>query len=132
MNYEISWLLKGRIVLHQTFALPTQDDVAQMDEQFLDYLEQAEAPLLHFIYDMSAQDKVPDLKTMANMEFTRHPAMGWAIVIGTVNPMTKFLITTVSQINKTRFRMFTTREEALAFLQEVDNTLPQLAPFLEA
>lgn len=126
MNYEVSWLLKGRIVLHRTLAPPSADDIAQMDADFLACLDQAEASLLHFIFDMTTQDKVPDLKSMSSMAFTDHPTMGWAIVVGSVNPVTKFLVSTVSQINKVRFRMFTSRAEALEFLQEVDDTLPPL------
>jgi hypothetical protein len=128
MKYRISWYLEGRVVLSEHFQAGTAEDVAQMDAEYLALLEQSDAPLVHFIFDMSQQDSVPDLKTMANMQFTRHPRFGWSLVIGTLNPITRFLVSTVAQINKARFRSFTNREDALRFLQEMDSSLPDLRP----
>lgn len=126
MNYQITWYVEGRVVLSQHLHTATPADVAQMDVEYLALLEQADVPLVHFIFDMSQQDSVPDLKTMANMQFTKHPRMGWSIVVGTLNPITRFLVSTVAQINKARFRSFTTLEEALRFLQDIDASLPDL------
>ncbi len=126
MKYQISWYVEGRVVLSEHLQAATLEDVARMDAEYLVLLEQSDAPLVHFIFDMSQQDSVPDLKTMSSMQFTKHPRFGWSLVVGHLNPITRFLVSTVAQINKARFRSFTHREDALRFLQEMDSSLPDL------
>ena len=128
MKYRISWYLEGRVVITEHFQAVTPEDVAQMDKEYVAHLEQSDAALVHFLFDLRQHDSVPDLKTMSHMEFTKHPRFGWTIVVGNINPITRFLVSTVAQINKARFRSFTTMEDALLFLQEMDSSLPDLTP----
>ena len=51
--------------------------------------------------------------------------MGWLLVI-TNNRMIKYLGSMVSGLSSVRYRAFTSVDEALAFLNEVDSTLPDL------
>ena len=128
MKYRISWYVEGRVVITEHFQAVTTEEVAQMDKAYVTLLEQSDAVLVHFLFDLRQHDSVPDLKTMSHMEFTKHPRFGWTIVVGHINPITRFLVSTVAQINKARFRSFTTMEDALRFLQEMDSSLPDLTP----
>lgn len=132
MKYRISWFVEGRVVLTEHFQTITPEETAQMDAEYVALLEQSDAVLVHFLFDLRQHDGVPDLKTMSSMAFTKHPRFGWSIVIGHLNPITRFLVSTVAQINKARFRSFTTMEEALRFLQDMDSGLPDLLALADA
>jgi hypothetical protein len=128
MKYHTHWYVENRVVITEHFHTVTIEEVAQMDKEYVTLLEQSDAALVHFLFDLRQHDSVPDLKTMSHMEFTKHPRFGWSIVVGHINPITRFLVSTVAQINKARFRSFTTMEDALHFLQEIDSSLPDLMP----
>ena len=130
MNYRVSWYQPGRIVLFELLNVIIETDLEQLDQDFFTCLDQADGPLVHFLFefDLDESSRRPDLRQMTNMQFVRDPRTGWILAIGKPNSIIKFLISTAAQINKARFRMFETREQALDFLQDVDATLPQLTP----
>jgi hypothetical protein len=56
----------------------------------------------------------------------RHPKLGWVVVVEQGNKITQFLTTIMAGVFKAQLRYFATFEEAIAFLQQVDSTLPDL------
>jgi hypothetical protein len=88
---------------------------------------QSNAGLVHVILDASELEGIPSFKVMRRFESLKHPKFGWMLPFGThINPIVNMLGTITLQLFKIRMRQCKTLDEALAFLQYVDTTLPDL------
>jgi hypothetical protein len=62
-----------------------------------------------------------------------HPRRGWCVTMGAVhNPLLRAFINPVLRLTRAHIQDFTGEEAALAFLQKVDPTLPELQPYWNA
>lgn len=123
-KYEIGWHTEGHIVvvtMHET-VLP--EEYTAMDEAFMQYVNEAKGALVHFVYSMSDEIVASELSHMTDLQFAKHPAMGWSIMIGEMNPITRVMITLAAKINRARFKMVGSVDEAIDFLYTVDANLP--------
>ncbi|MCA9884328.1 MAG: hypothetical protein KC708_15205, partial [Anaerolineae bacterium] len=59
-----------------------------------------------------------------------NPRLGWIIFYGRDDRIMQFLSSSVAAIFKARFRFFYSQEEAFAFLNSVDQELPDLSKYL--
>jgi hypothetical protein len=56
----------------------------------------------------------------------RHPRVVWLIIVALENKLMKFFVSATGPVFGLRLRFMDTVAEALAFLQDVDSTLPNL------
>ncbi len=112
----------------------------------LDLIEsEGEPPMVHTLID-HANRYTPDelvhqpkkLKYYADLgneevrqRLLTHPMMGWVISVATPNVALKLAGVVSSQQRNYRWHSAATLEEALAFLQERDSTLPNLSALLD-
>jgi hypothetical protein len=78
------------------------------------------------MHDVRQCKKIPyDISNIlkALRPFLFLPNMGWGIAYGSKDPVTKFTAEIIVQLTKVRYRDFKTRQEALAFLAQVDTAL---------
>jgi len=61
------------------------------------------------------------------MTLPSHPQNGWNTFIGLPNPIYKMTLSAVGMFGKARMRYFDTPQEAVDFLQSIDDTLPDLS-----
>jgi hypothetical protein len=127
MAYRIEWLVEGRIALTYLSGLITLEETLTFDRDILPYLEQAQPPLVHLLFDTSALEQLPGITTLNKFQWPKHPRVGWVISYPQPNPLIAFLTYLMAQIFKSRNRTMNTLEESLAFLNDVDATLPDLA-----
>lgn len=123
MTFKIDWYLQGRILLIKSPANYSEDDIQQLDEQLLEILNQAEAHLVHLIYDESEAVSTPNVNAWGRMKAPKHPKYGWVIDVG-MNAQVGFVYTLISKIFRIRHRKFDNLTEAVGFLQTVDTSLP--------
>ncbi len=91
--------------------------------------DQSVVPLIHALVDAAEIASFPKtLKEFADVykPMASHQQMGWVLLYGTDDPLIRFITNAASQMYSTRYRQFATRAEALAFLQDIDSTLPDL------
>lgn len=127
MPYQLSWYRENYIVLATVsgdFSLAELE--AYGNELSQHYLEGAQTPI-HVISDVSAMKKFPTHALTAirtSESWLRHPKLGWVILIDkNSNPMLRFLLATVTQVVKLKYRMVATPEEALSLLYNLDPAL---------
>ena len=128
MAIEIKWLLPGRIVYIANRGTITVDELQNESRQLIEFLDEGEGPLVHLLTDVTELGEFPisvGLLNRTSVEPLRHPRMGWLVVI-TNNRMLKYLGSMVTGLSSVRYRAFTSVDEGLAFLNEVDSTLPDL------
>ena len=126
MPYELTWLVEGRVVLGKFSGQLKEEDIPAFDELMLTHLNAGTGALVHHLADLRELDSMPGLAGLSKFTYVKHPHMGWQISFGLRRPLVKMVANIMSQVFKVRTRDFDTLEEALAFLQSVDATLPDL------
>jgi hypothetical protein len=126
MAIQLSWYLENRVILLTSQGDSSDQDLLDLDQQIIEYLNQCEAPLVHLIADHRKGGKMPSVKVSTQIQWPKHPQYGWGIMVGLTNPVQRFLVAVASNFFKVRQRMFNTMDEALDFLSEVDSSLPPL------
>ena len=126
MPSQVSWLLENRVMLTYNQGVVSDQDMFNIDQPVLDYMNQCTAPLVHMIVDHRNGIGSPSTKALAQLQWPKHPKVGWMIMVGMANPFQKFVVAVASNFFKTRMRMFDRMDEALDFLNEIDSTLPML------
>ncbi|MCB9453981.1 MAG: hypothetical protein H6672_21315 [Anaerolineaceae bacterium] len=129
MPFKVDWLIKGRVIHDWLSGNVEMDDIAETSKLITDLMRQGDPPLVHLIVDILDVTRLPlginIGKINQYMQHTKEPNLGWSLVI-TESMFMRFLASVVTQIAQGRFRAFTTMEDALAFLQDVDASLPPL------
>jgi hypothetical protein len=128
MPYKVQWLVEKRVLLSQYEGTVSIEDARGQVSEGNAMLRQG-IPLTHSIIDMSKVDKLPSLQLASEFMSTDlsevRDKLGWTIVI-TNNKFLKFASSLFVPMFKVRQRFFGSLDEALAFLQEEDSTLPPL------
>ncbi len=128
MSSKVGWLVEGRVIFVETENEVSIDELQDINNFIAELMEQSDAPLVHVIvYNHAA--KIP-LNVIQLQNVSRpvqgHPRNGWNIFVSASNGLVDFAMNAVSQVFKTRWRQVSSFEEALAFLQSVDQSLPAL------
>lgn len=126
MSVDLSWYLENRVIQIVNHGDISDQDMLDSDQPIIDYMNQSQAPLVHLIVDNSKASYTPSVKTVTQAKFPKHPQCGWIILVGPANTLMRFANAVVTNLFKTRNRMFDTFDEALDFLNEMDSTLPPL------
>ncbi|MFP4323516.1 MAG: hypothetical protein ACLFTK_13775 [Anaerolineales bacterium] len=134
MPILISWLYEDRIIWLRNSGQMTLDDMFVADASLRGYLDDSTATRVHLIMDNRAvqgwhiaPDELP--KARSANQFMAHPRLGWVVMCGMPQGekrLANFLGTMAAHEQNARLRTFYTVDEALAFLQEVDDSIPPL------
>jgi hypothetical protein len=131
MTYQITWLLENRILYVLNTGIGTAEDVVNSTREVKTLLEQSR-PFVHMIVDgqQEANDiKLGDLLTILRTS-PASPNLGWFIYVSE-SKMNRFFGSMASQMTGAQTKAFATLAEALAFLQHVDQSLPDNIPLPE-
>ncbi len=127
MPSETRWFLEHRILLSLHSGVMSDEDILKMDAETIAFLEASSAQLVHHIIDSRAITKAASIRQTMKVKAPYHPRTGWVITIGaSKNPLVRFLTALVTSSTKIRYRDAATLPEALALLQSLDITLPDL------
>src|SRR5689334_6077200 len=132
MPYQDSWYIENRVAIQRLYGTVTLEDAEAARNGLAKLLEEG-TPLVHVMVDVADVEKFPTnlvgLRRMTpNID---NPNMGWLVIYGAGNPLLRFMVSTLSQLvlPGLRFRMFSTSDECLMFLQGQDSTLGNLMSF---
>jgi hypothetical protein len=125
MPYQTSWYQEKRVIYIRVWGDVTIDEIHEMSEEQGQYLNQGK-PLVHSISDITHVQSFPNnlAQLRDSMQASRHPNVGWILIVGPTTPLKRFFTSMLTQIliPKARFRMFDKMEEAVNFLKDVDST----------
>lgn len=127
MAYRIQWVIENHLSFTPVWDEMDADELRRYDAEAGAMLDQVTKPLVHTIFDYSHLKRLPALQDMLALKSGKHPKVGWVIFCSVPNPMLKFVASATSQIFRLRLRFVDTTDQALAFLQDVDSTLPDLS-----
>jgi hypothetical protein len=122
MPTEIRWHVPQRVIYVRFFDTMTMDAIIESMNTINQYFDEG-IPLVHIIMDVGDVTAYPSLTDLARgLKYERNDKQGWSIYVG-AQGVARFVASVTSQLSGSRFRMFDTLEEALAFLAEQDETL---------
>lgn len=128
MPFKVAWYVENRVILTRYTGVITVEDIHLQMSQTKELIHQG-TPLIHSIIDLSQIEKWPPLNVVNEFRSTDisdlRTKMGWSIIVAN-NVILKFGTALFTPIFKLRQRVFSTVDEALAFLQQEDSTLPPL------
>jgi hypothetical protein len=126
MPSQLSWYLENRVMQIVNHGDVADQDLFDIDESVIQYIDQSSAPLVHLIVDHRNGNNAPSAKGLTQLNWPKNPRLGWTILIGLKNPFQRFVTVVAANFFKIRLRLVNTMDEALDFLNEVDSTLPAL------
>ncbi len=127
------WHLENRIILITLYSPISVEDIKAANDGAYATLDGAQGDQrIHTIFDMRALPDKPDhrvrLTELARLaDVFKHPKLGWMIAVSH-HKFASFVFSIFNTLFNTRMRIFLTAEEAIAFLQLVDGTLPPIPP----
>jgi len=123
MPYTSYWYLDRRIIYNHLHGAVTVEEASALEDENFQHFEEG-VPPVHIIVDMADVKKLPTNVSQLNrmLQRGRPPALGWIVLVG-VNPLARVIGSMLCQVARIPFCTFDTLEEAVRFLQEVDNTL---------
>jgi hypothetical protein len=122
VGYEAIWLIEKRVALIRFFGVVTIEDAAAATHDSIRLISEGDAPV-HIVNDTTAIEKYPSLLELRRVGAREtHPKTGLT-VIAVTHPVVRFLISILLQFAGTKFRIVSTRQEAVDYLMSYDMTL---------
>jgi hypothetical protein len=127
MSTQQKWYLNNRIVFVEFAGELSVDDIVEALETSINYVERSDAQPVHFLHDWTQLKKFPtnilQIRRQSDIRLSDRAKLGWMVAYGNDNRLMRYISQTVTYLFDIRFRMFSTREEALRFLHKMDDTL---------
>jgi len=128
MPYQTEWYVDKRVILTRYTGIIQIEDIQGQIEETRVMIEEG-TPLIHSIIDLSQIEKWPALNVVnefrsMDIEQVRE-RIGWSVIVAN-NVVLKFGSALFAPIFNLRQRIFSSLDEALAFLSENDSSLPNL------
>lgn len=126
MSSSVTWYIEGKIILIKSNGTLTVDDVVMQATQLGEMMDNAKNKI-HLVDDLSGITGIEPtlallpLRRPELMKFAQHPNLDIIALIGMTNSVASFAFELVRKFNKAlSSQRFTSVEEAVAWLQEVD------------
>lgn len=123
MPPSLSWLIPDRVILLNMLDTTTAEELLASDRQLTQMMDDGTPPL-HVVMDLTHARALPSLLTTHQIHFATHPGLGRGIVCGQANPVVRSIIQVGGRLLGLHMRVVNTRDEALAYLRQIDATLP--------
>ena len=123
MGFNMRWLKEGHVFVCDFIEPVVNEEAPAFNDAIIEYFESSSRVLVHGIFDFTQSDSIFAIKTMSKFTFPKHPQMGWNIFVNMPNKQVKFFVSIATQIFKVRVRIVDSMEEAVQFLEYVDQTI---------
>jgi hypothetical protein len=127
MSIKVQWYIPGRIPYTTYNGQATIEEIEHAYSYMGQLIDQeGHPPYVHAVHDAVQLLSIPVhlVKLQAAIRpLLSHPQFGWGVIISE-NDYFKFAGVVISQVARTRVRYVGTHEQAIRFVQGVDQTLP--------
>ena len=128
--YQFDWYIEKQVVYGEIWGTQTFEELKQSNADIIEYFDSVENRLVHLLICDQNLEQIPHnlLQMQKTLTYGKHPNLGWVIMIGNRDKSLKdsapeFLMTLLAKLGQVRFKRVPSLEDALAHLQEVDQTL---------
>lgn len=126
MPYTLEWLMPQQIVYVQFAKTLTSTELDHFDKETCQLFDTGNPQKVHLIANVQQLNQFPTLKQAQQLMFPQHLNYGWGVIVGNQNSLLRAIIMLIAAMFGNRLQWCSSREEALAFLQRTDKTLPEL------
>jgi hypothetical protein len=127
MSIQVQWYIPGRVLYATYQGHATVEEITQAYTYMAQLIDQeGRPPYVHAIHEAVKLQSIPTnlVKLQGAIRpLLSHPQFGWGVIISE-NDYFKFAGVVISQVARTRVRYVGTHDQAVRFVQEVDQTLP--------
>jgi hypothetical protein len=125
MPYKVAWYVPNQVVYARMWGDVNLEEFRAFVQEMTRITLESTASQCHAIADTRAMTSKPGLPQMiaASKSSPTTNRAGWSLTIGEINPVAGLASHLITQMTHIRHRRFTTPEEALAFLKEMDVTI---------
>jgi len=125
---QSSWYLQDRIVLVRAIGKLTTEEMLADDRTLVtSFLNKTPAEKVYFIFDNSKATASPPIWAFRKLKFHKHPKAAWTVSFGG-NKFINFMATIAAQLSNRHLRLFSTLDDCLAYLKQIDESLLDLLP----
>ena len=127
MPCEVLWLVENRVIYTRTYGVVSIGEIQQLMAQTKDMMDTG-TKFVHLVANSADIERLTFNLTDLMKSFRGFPSSpnrGWALSVSP-NVMYRFFSSIAAQMSNSRHRVFSTMEEAIAFLQSVDEALPPI------
>ena len=121
-----SWLLEGRVILLEAEGALAEEDFEQIDTAMGGYFDEATARRVHVIIDATQVVRLPSLRAFSNSRWLRDHRLGWLLIVGLNHRAGSVTLDTAIRLMRLPVYRCETIAEGVRFLQENDDSLPDL------
>ncbi len=125
MSVTNHWLVQDHILLCVLDEISSVEEVLLWEREVIAILSQYPNQRVHLIYDARIAQQLPKLTVLGNLRINDYMYDNWQIVVG-LNPVIKMIANVTGYVLKSRLKLTADMPEALAFLQHMDDALPDL------
>jgi hypothetical protein len=126
MPYEVKWLVEGRVIYQRLYGTITLEEYQEVQKLGQVLFDQRKPPVIHTLVDVMKLEKSPSIGEIMRLPHPKNPeGMGW-MVLSIENALFRFIGSVVAQFVVKNFKLTRNLEEACAFLNHMDSTLPPL------
>jgi hypothetical protein len=122
MAVSTTWYIPDRVILHKISGELGISDVEEMERVMNKSIPVTGHPR-HQLIDISEMTKPPSIKVLRERSHAANDDDGYVIIIGKLNRMIDFIVTTFAQLTNFRILVVPTLEEALDKLHHLDPSL---------
>ena len=130
MPVTASWWLKDHVISIVMDGDFSDEDIQMASNTAYALIDSSDEPYVHVLLDNTTigqtNARAADMNRAAR-PMLKHERLGWLGVYGKNNVLTRFATNVVMQLVHNRFRMVNTLEEALDFLSNLHDAIPDYA-----
>lgn len=130
MPFKYHWYIEGQIIYAELWGDQTLEELHTSNNEMIANLEQSNGRFIHVIINdaklLSIPLSLPKIQKV--LTYTKHPNLGWAVMIGEKEKGLKdsvqdFMIIMIAKLARARYIRLKTFEDALSHLHKVDQTI---------
>lgn len=126
MAVSTSWYIPGKVTLTKISGAMTVEDLEEINSRAAE--NRPATGWLHQLLDITEMTKPPTIGMLRNHSGTPTDRDGFIVVIGNLNRIIEFTITTAAQFTNIRMLVAQSAEEAIAKLRNLDPSLSTSEP----
>ena len=128
LDYILDWYAP-EMIAQLTYGKSVRlDEVEESFSNISTLIDNTEHPLMHVLLDLSNVEEHPlslgDLSNAAGNTLYKR-GMGWLLTYGAEKKSVQYVMGMLATIADARFRHFSTEEDALLFLKQMDRNIPE-------
>lgn len=134
MSVHVDWLIENQIILIRSFGDLTLENFSDDGLKVVEMLDSSPSESIHVVGDETHLGSVPNdpLSIVRNTPWLKHAKLRWTIAFGKSDRIMKIVTNIGAQLVQMRYRRVDTFPDVVAFLTNIDESLPPAEEITQA